>query len=184
MHRKINNLEIIHGGRSLKCNMWGMQGLSHHIVSGFIGIDVISLTCLDNARPEVGLENREFSPIIGLKKFNNWIKSVLIGKFAFRPKHGEAGANVLDLGCGKGGDLNKWRQAKIGLYVGLGMSAHPYLCSSLTEDLDIAATSIDQARERYSKLYRPGFEGFFFAYDCFAVRLPALPLFTVRADSS
>lgn len=70
----------------------------------------------DNSRPEVGVERREFSPIIGLKKFNNWIKSVLIGKFAHRPR-----GKVLDVGCGKGGDLNKWKQARIGLYVGLGM---------------------------------------------------------------
>jgi mRNA (guanine-N7-)-methyltransferase len=73
----------------------------------------------DNSRPEVGLQHREFSPIIGLKKFNNWIKSVLIGKFAYRPR-GAAGANVLDIGCGKGGDLNKWKQARIKLYCGLG----------------------------------------------------------------
>lgn len=73
----------------------------------------------DNSRQEVGLEARELSPIIGLRKFNNWIKSVLIGKFAYRPHHGP-GANVLDLGCGKGGDLMKWKQAKIGRMVGLG----------------------------------------------------------------
>jgi mRNA (guanine-N7-)-methyltransferase len=72
-------------------------------------------------RPEVGVESREFSPIIGLKKFNNWIKSVLIGKFAFRANNA-AGARVLDIGCGKGGDLNKWKQARIRLYVGMGRS--------------------------------------------------------------
>jgi mRNA (guanine-N7-)-methyltransferase len=54
-----------------------------------------------------------------LKKFNNWIKSVLIGKFARRAQGGK-GAKVLDIGCGKGGDLNKWKQARIELYVGLG----------------------------------------------------------------
>lgn len=101
-----------------------------------------------NARPEVGVKNREQSPIIGLKKFNNWIKSVLIGKFAFRP-----GAKVLDIGCGKGGDLNKWTQAQIRLYVGL----------------DIAATSVEQAWDRYRKLGpRARFEAHFFAHDCYA----------------
>ncbi|EIW68861.1 hypothetical protein TREMEDRAFT_71716 [Tremella mesenterica DSM 1558] len=105
-----------------------------------------------NARPEVGVEHRELSPIIGLKKFNNWIKSVLIGKFAYRRRNGP-GANVLDLGCGKGGDLNKWKQAHIRLYVGL----------------DIATTSIEQAEERYRKLgNRAGFDGYFYASDCFA----------------
>ena len=75
-----------------------------------------------NARPEIGVASREQSPIIGLKKFNNWVKSVLIGKFAYRERsHPKSrGANVLDIGCGKGGDLNKWKQARIQLYVGLG----------------------------------------------------------------
>lgn len=68
------------------------------------------------------MDQRELSPIIGLKKFNNWIKSVLIGKFCDRPRdYGMSrGARVLDIGCGKGGDLNKWKQARISLYVGLG----------------------------------------------------------------
>ncbi|ORY23439.1 mRNA capping enzyme-domain-containing protein [Naematelia encephala] len=104
-----------------------------------------------NSRPEVGVQHREFSPIIGLKKFNNWIKSVLIGKFAWRG-HG-AGAKVLDIGCGKGGDLNKWRQARISLYVGM----------------DIAATSVEQARGRFETMNRPGFDAYFFAHDCYSL---------------
>ncbi|WWC60216.1 uncharacterized protein I303_102782 [Kwoniella dejecticola CBS 10117] len=99
-----------------------------------------------NSRPEVGVEGREFSPIIGLKKFNNWIKSVLIGKFAHRHQ-----GKVLDIGCGKGGDLNKWKQARIMLYVGL----------------DIAETSVQQAAERYQRM-QGRFDGFFFAYDCYS----------------
>ncbi|WVQ64811.1 uncharacterized protein L199_002980 [Kwoniella botswanensis] len=99
-----------------------------------------------NSRPEVGVEGREFSPIIGLKKFNNWIKSVLIGKFAHRPQ-----GKILDIGCGKGGDLNKWKQARIMLYVGL----------------DLAETSVQQAAERYQRM-QGRFDGFFFAYDCFS----------------
>jgi len=58
-----------------------------------------------------------------LKNFNNWIKSVLIAKFARRegqsleqvPK-----VKVLDLGCGKGGDLQKWSKAGTDEYVGIG----------------------------------------------------------------
>ncbi|OWZ50983.1 mRNA cap guanine-N7 methyltransferase [Cryptococcus neoformans A2-102-5] len=100
-----------------------------------------------NSRPEVGVERREFSPIIGLKKFNNWIKSVLIGKFAHRPR-----GKVLDVGCGKGGDLNKWKQARIGLYVGL----------------DVADQSVQQAADRYRRMPKPGFDAFFYAHDCFS----------------
>ncbi|WWD16610.1 hypothetical protein CI109_101038 [Kwoniella shandongensis] len=103
-----------------------------------------------NARPEIGVEGREFSPIIGLKKFNNWIKSVLIGKFAYRQR-----GKVLDIGCGKGGDLNKWKQARIALYVGL----------------DLAETSVEQAAERYSRMQRANFDAYFFAHDCYSKAL-------------
>ncbi|KAK9084960.1 hypothetical protein Sjap_025371 [Stephania japonica] len=74
------------------------------------------------------LEERESSPIIHLKKLNNWIKSVLIRIYARR------GDAVLDLACGKGGDLIKWDKAKIGYYVGI----------------DIAEGSIEDCRTRYN----------------------------------
>ncbi|XP_060202348.1 mRNA cap guanine-N7 methyltransferase 1-like isoform X2 [Lycium barbarum] len=48
-----------------------------------------------SARTNQTLEEREASPIIHLKKLNNWIKSVLIQLYA---KRGDA---VLDLACGK-----------------------------------------------------------------------------------
>ncbi|KAK8489451.1 hypothetical protein V6N12_025299 [Hibiscus sabdariffa] len=62
---------------------------------------------MKNARTNQTLEEREASPIIHLKKLNNWIKSVLIQLYARR------GDAVLDLACGKGGDLIKWDKAKI-----------------------------------------------------------------------
>jgi len=92
----------------------------------------------DNARPEVGIDQRRISRIIGLRNFNNWVKSVLITRFAHPAlaasnvmdgtRGGRAGlrGKVLDLGCGKGGDLNKWSKARIKEYVALGRS-----CSSL-----------------------------------------------------
>ncbi|BBN13848.1 mRNA (guanine-N7-)-methyltransferase [Marchantia polymorpha subsp. ruderalis] len=73
-------------------------------------------------------EEREASPIIHLKKLNNWIKSVLIHLYANR------GDAVLDLGCGKGGDLIKWDKASISYYVGV----------------DVAEGSIEDARNRYN----------------------------------
>ncbi|KAK7860364.1 mrna cap guanine-n7 methyltransferase 1 [Quercus suber] len=48
-----------------------------------------------SARTNQTLEEREASPIIHLKKLNNWIKSVLIQLYARR------GDAVLDLACGK-----------------------------------------------------------------------------------
>jgi mRNA (guanine-N7-)-methyltransferase len=118
-------------------------------------------------RPEVGVEHREYSPIIGLKKFNNWVKSVLIGKYAYR-KQGEPGANVLDIGCGKGGDLNKWKQARISLYVGMGEYYPKFHAARHLTSPDIASTSIDQARERWKTMRGNKFDGFFYAHDCFS----------------
>lgn len=73
------------------------------------------------------MESRQLSPIIGLKSFNNWVKSVLIGKFT-RPgfpqpnRRDKPQGVVLDLGCGKGGDLQKWNVARIQHYMGFGES--------------------------------------------------------------
>ena len=129
-----------------------------------------------NARPEwVKERGRDWrkneSEIKGLRSFNNWIKSCLIHKFSPEEKEeveelgwGEEAKQpaeqkplvVMDIGCGKGGDLGKWQQAPqaVGLYVGL----------------DPAETSIQQARERYQQMRRgrrPIFDARFLPQDCF-----------------
>ncbi|MCO5550933.1 hypothetical protein L7F22_004427 [Adiantum nelumboides] len=76
------------------------------------------------------IEEREASPIIHLKKLHNWIKDVLIRM------HAEKGNVVLDMACGKGGDLAKWLKAEVRLYVGV----------------DIVESSLQQARKRYQEL--------------------------------
>ncbi|KAI0318351.1 mRNA capping enzyme-domain-containing protein [Amylostereum chailletii] len=125
-----------------------------------------------NARPNVGVEQRRDSPIIGLRNFNNWIKSVLITRFAqpalqasavvSAPGRGGGGlrGKVLDLGCGKGGDLSKWAKSKVKEYAGL----------------DIAAISVDQARSRHGSLRPPRSDAIFAALDCYVYPLTrALP---------
>ncbi|PWA34076.1 mRNA capping enzyme family protein [Artemisia annua] len=108
-----------------------------------------------SARKNRTLEEREASPIIHLKKLNNWIKSVLIQLYA---KRGDA---VLDLACGKGGDLIKWDKANIGYYVGI----------------DEAEGSIEDCRTRYngvpSHRYRKrfAFPARLYCGSCFDVRL-------------
>ncbi|KAI2633183.1 guanine-N(7)-methyltransferase [Hypomontagnella submonticulosa] len=110
-----------------------------------------------NAVPERGRDWRKTdSRIKGLRSFNNWVKSTLIQKFSPDEDHTPgahergrdmAGARdhellVLDIGCGKGGDLGKWQQApqRVQLYVGL----------------DPADVSIDQAAERYRNMSHRG----------------------------
>ncbi|KAJ3071785.1 mRNA cap guanine-N7 methyltransferase [Podochytrium sp. JEL0797] len=97
-----------------------------------------------NARPQVGIDARQESTIIQLKNLHNWIKSVLIRKYVRR------GDSVLDLACGKGGDLNKWIKADISYLVGA----------------DIANVSIDHAIER-CRDRNPRFSAKFYTMDCF-----------------
>ncbi|KAK8527305.1 hypothetical protein V6N13_085144 [Hibiscus sabdariffa] len=108
-----------------------------------------------SARTNQTLEEREASPIIHLKKLNNWIKSVLIQLYARR------GDAILDLACGKGGDLIKWDKAKVEYYVGI----------------DIAQGSIEDCRTRYNgdadhqRRKKFTFPARLICGDCFEVRL-------------
>ncbi|KAJ1901246.1 mRNA cap guanine-N7 methyltransferase [Kickxella alabastrina] len=98
-----------------------------------------------NTRRQLGTEDRLRTKITGLRLFNNWVKSVLITEHTF------ARCKVLDLGCGKGGDLLKWSIANIGEYVGM----------------DIAEVSVAQARERYMAMSYAKFPARFYAQDCY-----------------
>ncbi|KAI9844624.1 MAG: mRNA cap guanine-N7 methyltransferase [Sclerophora amabilis] len=154
-----------------------------------------------NAVPERGREFRKTdSKIRGLRSFNNWVKSTIIQKFSpnedFTPggaskpfredfeaegSQERSGLLVLDIGCGKGGDLFKWQQAPqpVELYVGV----------------DPAEISIQQAKDRYRELRDGGgrggrgrrggfgggrkqrvFHGEFFVKDAFGEWLGELPL--------
>ncbi|EDP43855.1 hypothetical protein MGL_2068 [Malassezia globosa CBS 7966] len=108
-----------------------------------------------NKRQDVGLKARELSPIIALKRFNNWIKSSIISLHTPRVKAGPGrqGIRVLDLGCGKGGDLRKWSQHRISDMV----------------MIDIAEVSVQQASMRY-KEGRYAWPAHF--YTCDAFRTP------------
>ncbi|KAJ0426348.1 mRNA capping enzyme-domain-containing protein [Aspergillus carlsbadensis] len=144
-----------------------------------------------NAVPQRGREWRKTeSKIKGLRTFNNWVKSTLIQKFspdeefvaqnvdsrdwangAVPPPSEEKRLLVIDLGCGKGGDLGKWQLAPqpIDLYVGL----------------DPADISIEQARDRYNQMRSgrgprqrrgPLFHAEFAPKDCFGEWLGDLPI--------
>jgi len=154
-----------------------------------------------NAVPERGRDWRKTdSRIKGLRSFNNWVKSTIIQKFSpnedYTPGAQERGGMVfadgpsdtkgllvLDIGCGKGGDLGKWQQApqSVDLYVGL----------------DPADISIDQAKERYRQMSSRGpfgrggrggrggynnrspprlFQGEFYVQDCFGDTIEKIAL--------
>uniref|UniRef100_A0A4W3K574 mRNA (guanine-N(7))-methyltransferase n=1 Tax=Callorhinchus milii TaxID=7868 RepID=A0A4W3K574_CALMI len=66
-----------------------------------------------NELQECGLAARSQSRIFFLRNFNNWIKSVLIGECLEKMRKNRRDIGVLDLGCGKGGDLLKWKKGGI-----------------------------------------------------------------------
>jgi len=114
-----------------------------------------------------GMHQRRQSRIFYLRNFNNWVKSMLIGEFHRRlmdDNVSEYRPTVLDMGCGKGGDLLKWRKADIGHLV----------C------VDIAETSVEQCRGRYNEMRERNqrdrhpqhmFTAEFIAADCTRVRV-------------
>ena len=89
---------------------------------------------------------------------------------------GRRRGKVLELGCGKGGDLNKWSKARIKEYVAFGIL--PVISLALSARLpgylspDVAAVSVDQARARWETLPRASrFDATFSALDCYAESL-------------
>lgn len=79
-------------------------------------------------------KDRGGSLLFHLRALNNWIKASLMSKYA------KDNARILDLGCGKGGDLGKWAHQNIHSYVGL----------------DIAHVSLEDAVSRVEKMKRLG----------------------------
>lgn len=92
-----------------------------------------------NTLEEKGLDERSKSRIVYMRNFHNWIKSMLIneylGEVKDKKKHNEP-VRVLDMCCGKGGDLLKWKKANI---------TH-LICS------DIASVSLEQCKSRYEDM--------------------------------
>lgn len=102
------------------------------------------------------IRERSKSVIIDLRRFNNAMKSLmhyLAFKYAVSINAKRETFRVLDLGCGKGGDLPKYlRNDKVGLVVGV----------------DIADISIEQCKERYNSMKQSNgrcFKGEFFVAD-------------------
>ena len=155
---------------------------------------VTSVASHYNAVPQRGREWRNTdSAIRNLRSYNNWVKSTLIQKFSPGeegdpgptdtnpgPQYGNPGSQhgdpklhdgrpglkVLDIGCGKGGDLQKWDKApqRVELYVGV----------------DPAAVSIEQAEGRYNEMRRrsrrPVFHAEFKVKDCYGEWLGEIPI--------
>ncbi|XP_022094534.1 mRNA cap guanine-N7 methyltransferase-like [Acanthaster planci] len=130
-------LEVTTAGNPSK----GAEGTSEETSKNATLLDSISDSVVAkhyNERQEVGLQERTKSRIFFLRNFNNWIKSICIADVLqrLRTRDPRAELTVLDLCCGKGGDLLKWKKGQISRLV----------CS------DIAEMSLQQCEERYKEL--------------------------------
>ena len=67
-------------------------------------------------RQNQNLEQRRQSPIYNLRCLNNFVKSTLIQTVTKKDDR------VMDLACGKGGDLGKFKKAEIGYYCGIDIA--------------------------------------------------------------
>lgn len=92
---------------------------------------------------------RYLSPILKLRNFNNAIKYMLIEKYT-RP-----GNVVLELACGKGGDLRKYGNVGISQFIGI----------------DISNASIQEAHKRYKSMKNLNYQVILITGDCFGESL-------------
>ncbi|KAL5466690.1 hypothetical protein EMCRGX_G030835 [Ephydatia muelleri] len=114
----------------------------------------LKVTNFYNKLAEPNADRRNESPIYQMRNFNNWVKSILIRTYL--PKR----ATVLDLCCGKGGDLLKWKEGNI-----------EYLVCA-----DISDASVDECQRRYSSKkmatgHRTPYGAEFLVADCSEERL-------------
>lgn len=86
-----------------------------------------------NAAARETPEQRRQGAHLHLRKFHNQLKLGLMQQWVTRPR------NVLDLACGKGGDVSKWSRLRAASYVGV----------------DVADQALGVARQRYSHLGLP-----------------------------
>jgi len=94
----------------------------------------------ESSARDPGKEGRKASRIIFLRSFNNWVKASLINKYCRKLGRG---LSILELCCGKGGDLDKYFMNQIKLFVGADISS---------ESLKNAMNRLEKIKnEKYSK---------------------------------
>jgi mRNA (guanine-N7-)-methyltransferase len=82
--------------------------------AGVPGVAVETVASHYNAIENSGPEARTKTRIFFMRNFNNWVKSMQIGEYLKRIRSkGVTTVKVLDLGCGKGGDLLKWMRGNV-----------------------------------------------------------------------
>jgi mRNA (guanine-N7-)-methyltransferase len=91
-----------------------------------------------NKKDNVDIDTRSKSRIYYLRNFNNWIKSVLINEIINKIRYENRIRDifVLDIGCGKGGDIKKWQKGRV----------------AKVTFTDIAENSLEECKRRHQEL--------------------------------
>jgi mRNA (guanine-N7-)-methyltransferase len=108
---------------------------------------VLAVASHYSGRQQQSAAERAQSVTIGLKSFNNWLKTVLLNLYCRRADF------VLDLCSGKGGDLTKWSRLHVGAVV----------------FADVASESVRHSLDRYQQMRasrKCDFPAFFIDADC------------------
>lgn len=119
--------------------------------------------------------SRTKSPIYKLRNFNNAIKYILLGNYFSPSKESDKPSVILDLCCGKGGDLNKCEFVSVDQYVGIDIS-DASIKEAFSRYMQNKARFIPQSEEakknRDSRRYN--FEACFATGDCFSNNIPEI----------
>lgn len=105
-----------------------------------------------NSKNKIDLRARSESRIFYMRNFNNWVKSVLINEYVKKIRNNHSQSSqlaILDLGCGRGGDMRKWIKAGN---------------VSKVTFADLAEKSLDECRDRFNEM-RPRFDAKFIHLD-------------------
>jgi mRNA (guanine-N7-)-methyltransferase len=117
--------------------------------------------------------SRTKSPIYKLRNFNNAIKYILLGNFVKKDPDSKRPSSILDLCCGKGGDLNKCEFVEIDQYIGIDIS-DASVKEAFTRYSQNRARFIPQNGNKRKDAKRYQFEACFATGDCFGTPIPEI----------
>jgi hypothetical protein len=83
-----------------------------------------------------------------MKQFNNWVKSNVLYTYCAAKSYDNIQLKVLDFGCGRGGDIQKWYYCEVEFYTGFDPDLE-----GLTNATDGAITRYRQQKSKHDRFF-------------------------------